>query len=71
MQDDWMDEWLAAVAAGERTMSQRALSVVEKHGGLARAVAAARLKRVHLLQLTDDTGAELIAASFHPFRVLC
>ncbi len=71
MQDDWMEEWIGAVASAERTMSQRALSTVEKNGGLAKAVATARLRGVHLLQLTDDTGSEVIAASCHPFKVLC
>jgi hypothetical protein len=68
---DWLDEWLAGVADGRSTMSQRALSSIERHGGLAAAVAAAEAHKVHLVQLTDDKGRALVAASRHPFTALC
>ena len=67
----WADEWLDRVAAGELTMSQRAMRVVEAKGGLERVIAAAKARGVHLVQLTDDTGKVLIAASVEPFEVLC
>ena len=68
----WATTWLNAVASGAATMSQRKLSSVEKRGGGLPAVQAlAREKGVHLLLLTDDKGNELIAASRHPFRVVC
>ena len=67
----WADDWLDRVAAGELTMSQRAMRVVEAKGGLEPVVAAARARGIHLLRLTDDTGQVLIAASREPFAVLC
>ena len=67
----WADEWLDRVAAGELTMSQRAMSVIEAKGGLEPVIAAATVRGVHLVQLTDDTGKTLIAASLEPFKVLC
>ena len=68
----WATVWLDAVVAGSATMSQRKLSSVEKRGGSLAAVRElAREKGVHLLLLTDDQGNELIAASLHPFQVVC
>ena len=70
--EKWAAEWLATVANGSNTMSQRKLTSVEKHGGgldLVREVA--RAKGVHLVLLTDDQGNELVAASTHPFKVVC
>lgn len=68
----WTEKWLAAVADGSLTMSQRKLSAVEqKGGGLARVRAAARKHRVHLVLLEDDHGEQLLAASLKPFRVIC
>ncbi|GAC1558111.1 MAG: hypothetical protein NVS2B9_20430 [Myxococcales bacterium] len=53
-------------------MSQRKLAAVEaKGGGLARLRREARARGVHLVVLVDDKGNELVAASLHPFRVLC
>ena len=67
----WADAWLDGVASGAATMSQRAMTTVEAKGGVAPVVAAARLRGVHLLRLTGDTGKVLIAASREPFEVLC
>lgn len=67
----WADDWLNRVAAGELTMSQRAMTVVEAKGGVEPVIAAAKARGVHLVQLTDDTGKVLIAASVEPFTVLC
>ena len=67
----WAAKWLDAVADGSNTMSQRKLSSVEKHGGLAAVKALAERKGVHLLLLEDDQGNELVAASTKPFRVVC
>ena len=52
-------------------MSQRKVSSVEKHGGVRLARELARKKKVHLLQLEDDKGNELLAASLKPFQVIC
>lgn len=69
---DWAERWLDAVASGEATMSQRRLSSVETRGGGLDSVASlARARGVHLVVLTDDQGNELVAASKHPFRVVC
>ena len=67
----WMTKWIDAVAEGSATMSQRRLSSIERHGGTAAAIAAANERGVHLVQLTDDQGNVLIAASLHPFEPLC
>ena len=71
MDDSWLGDWLDAVATGAATMSQRALTSVEAHGGLGAAVVAARARGVHLLRLTDDKGKALVAASTTPFETLC
>lgn len=67
----WAIEWLDAVADGSNTMSQRKLSVVEKRGGLEKVMKMAQERGVHLLQIEDDKGDELIAASTKPFKVVC
>ena len=68
----WTEEWLASVADGSNTMSQRKLSSVEARGGGLDAVKrTAQEKGVHLLLLEDDKGDELIAASAKPFKVIC
>ena len=69
---DWVAAWLAAVADGTLTMSQRSLASVEaRGGGLDAVVAAVRARGVHLAVVVDDQGRELVAASVHPIRVLC
>lgn len=65
------DAWLDDVAAGRLAMSQRAMTTVAARGGIARVIAAATVRGVHLLRLTDDMGKVLIAASRKPFEVLC
>ena len=70
--EQWAADWLSTVADGSNTMSQRKLTSIEQHGGgldVVRAVAKA--KGVHLVLLTDDKGNELVAASTHPFKVIC
>ena len=67
----WAAEWLAGVADGTYTMSQRKLSSVERHGGLDAARAVAEGLGVHLLLLEDEKGDQLVAASARPFRVVC
>jgi hypothetical protein len=67
----WRTTWLDSVASGAATMSQRAVSSIEKHGGMAPLVAEARARGVHLVQLTDDKGKALVAASTERFETLC
>ena len=67
----WIAAWLDAVATGTVTMSQRQVSSIALHGGTDAVVAAARARKVHLVQLTDDRGVDLVAASLHPLIVLC
>lgn len=67
----WLASWLDAVQDGRATMSQRARSSIDAHGGLKAAVEMARAKGVHLVELTDDKGRLLIAASRHLFTTLC
>ncbi|WP_425230923.1 hypothetical protein [Sphingomonas sp.] len=69
--DNGLDRWLADIADGHATMSQRGPRWVEKNGGLDAIVAAARARGVHLLRLTDDEGKVLIAASREAFETLC
>lgn len=67
----WIGRWIDAVADGSATMSQRRLTSVERNGGTAAAISAAKDRGVHLAKLTDDNGNILIAASLHPFEPLC
>lgn len=67
----WVAAWLDPVANGTATMSRRAVASIETHGGLANAVASARLRALHLVRLTDDRGKVLVVASLHPFEALC
>lgn len=69
--DQWLSRWIDSVARGAATMSQRAVSSVDAHGGIDQAVTLAQARGVHLVQLTDDTGKLLLAASRHPFKTLC
>ena len=68
---DWATEWLSSVANGSATMSQRKLTTVEKHGGLNVVKTVAQELGVHVVQLEDDKGDQLLAASVHPFKVIC
>jgi len=68
----WAARWLDGVASSPASMSQRRLTSIERYGGGLEAVAAAATARgVHLLLLTDDKGDRLVAASRHPFTVVC
>jgi L-lactate utilization protein LutB len=68
----WAEDWLDAVAGNRNTMSQRKLSVIEKHeGGLEAVKALAIRKGVHLLLVEDEEGNQIIAASIKPFQVIC
>lgn len=68
---EWIETWLASVAEGRATMSQRSAASVERNGGVEAAVRAAQARGVHLVRLIDDEGKPLIAASLHPFKTLC
>ena len=67
----WLTTWLGAVESGAATMSQRKLSSIQQRGDLEEARKMAIARGVHLLLLTDDQGNELVAASKHPFHVIC
>ena len=68
----WTERWIESVASGTFTMSQRRLTAIDRFGGgLARAKMIAEERGVHLLQLTDDQDQKLVAASRHPFIVVC
>ena len=70
-ENQWLTSWLDAVEDGSATMSQRARSAIDRNGGLAAAIDAAKARGVHLVELTDDKGNLLVAASRHPFTSLC
>lgn len=68
----WADAWLAAVADGSLTMSQRKLSSIEERpGGIETVRAVAEQRGIHLAVFVDDRGQELVVASTHPIRVIC
>ena len=68
---EWTEQWLSAVAEGRSTMSQRKLASIETRGGGIKLVKAiANELHVHLVQLTDDKGNVLVAASKHRFKVI-
>lgn len=67
----WVNDWLDAVVSGEATMSQRSRKSMAKRGVEPAALAQlAKARGVHLLQLTDDRGEVLFAASKNAFQVL-
>ena len=70
MGEESFEEWVNLVATGKATMSQRNARWVEANGGEAKLIEAARRRGVHLVQLTDDKGKKLLAASKEPFRTL-
>ena len=71
-EDAWTTAWLAPVADGQATMSQRTLArIAARPGGVEAVCAAAQTLGVHLAVFVDDRGVELVAASRHPIRVLC
>lgn len=68
----WAERWIDSVAQGKAPLSQRKLVSIDRHGGGIEAVTvAAQPRGVHLLLLIDDQGERLVAASKHPFKVLC
>ena len=69
--ETWFAKWLDAVAAGSATMSQRARTSIDAHGGIEAAVTAAQARGGHLVQLTDEKGKVLVAADREPFETLC
>lgn len=63
--------WMGDVVDRPGAMTQRKRSVVESWpGGIDALLGEARSRGVHLVELTDDRGTRLIAASIHPFTVL-
>lgn len=71
MVSEAFSEWIQSVATGAPTMSQRNLRWVDANGGLDSLIRAAKKQSVHLVQLTDDKGNCLLAASREPFTTLC
>lgn len=70
--ETWAARWLDSVASGASAMSQRKLeSLMSKGGGINSVLKVARKRGVHLVVLTDDNGDQLVAASRHPFKILC
>ena len=57
--------------SGHQRRIDRVLLIEVEKGGLEVIVEAAKARGVHLLQLTDNQGKVLIAASLQPFKVLC
>ena len=62
--------WLDDVASGKLSMSQRRVSSIESKCGMDVVCRLAKERGIHLMQLTDDKGHELVGASLHPFKVL-
>ncbi len=67
--DAWLAGWLDGI--GPQSMSQRQVASIEKHGGLDVAKREATKRGIHLVELVDDHGVRLVAASKSPFRVIC
>ena len=66
----WIETWIASIADGRVTMSQRSLSSIDRNGGIDEAVKVAKARGVHLVRLTDEEGKALVAASLSPFETL-
>ena len=70
--EEWAREWLDTVASGKATMSQRLLSTLEARGGGVSVVKKlAQDRSVHLVLVVDENDQELVAASRHPFEIIC
>ncbi len=67
----WIGSWLDAVVDGFQSASRRPMAMIERHGGIEAAIAAAKSRNVHLMEIIDDSGRHLVAASRTPFRALC
>ena len=69
--NEWCAKWMSDVCGRPASMTQRKLSSIEsKGGGLRTLKKHAKANGVHLLQLTDDKGDVLVAASTKAFHVL-
>ena len=67
----WCEAWMREVASNPASMTQRKFDVVvSKGGGVSVLKKRAKKHGVHLVQLTDDRGVVLVAASTKPFKVL-
>jgi hypothetical protein len=67
-----VERWIVQVATGRATMSQRSMAVLARRGiTLSTVRRIAKAHNVHVVQLTDDAGHALLAASRSPFRVIC
>lgn len=63
--------WMEEVAARRGSMTQRARSTVDKWvGGIELLIAEAKRAGVHLAEITDDHGSQLVIASAYPITVL-
>ena len=70
--EEWAREWLDAVASGKATMSQRLLSTIEtRGGGIAAVKKLAQARAVHLVLVVDENDRQIVAASRHPFKIIC
>jgi len=65
------EKWIESVAASHAKMTQRNLNWVEANGGITALVEIAKRRGIHLVQLRDDKGNDLLAASPEPFTTLC
>ncbi|QQL50176.1 hypothetical protein [Mucilaginibacter ginkgonis] len=64
--------WLDNVSNGKLTMSQRSVRLLEKNDGSLMPIIKAALERdLHLIQLKDDYGNDLVLASKSLFKTLC
>ena len=67
---EWTANWLDAVAFGTSTTSQRTRSSIDKHGGIENVLVVVGERGAQLVPLTDDRGAQVVAASQCPFETL-
>lgn len=69
--DAWVSAWLDSVADRPGALSHRSWQKIEKHGGIGPVIAAAANRKMHLVEMIDESGQRVVAASRSPLRPLC
>jgi hypothetical protein len=68
----WTTRWFDSVVAGSRAISKRKVTSVDAWGGgLVFVRSLARRRGLHLILFVDGQGNKVVAASNHPFRIVC
>lgn len=69
--DAWVSAWLDSIVDRPGALSHRAWTKIEKHGGIEPVIAAATHRNIHLVEMIDESGQRVVAASRSPVRPIC